>query len=410
MIFHPSRRTLQRFAERELAPAGQRRVASHVVSCERCRTYVSFARSLGEALGDYQSANEPAVADEKLIERVLAERAAGARVILPVGEQGQAAKHWRGRVVSGIVVSVAAAMVLLLMRSWRAPERPVPNGSVAQQPKAVGNDSLGSAATDSFPAHDFVSTLFLPQEAHAAQPPRGTGPLLPSATLSGAELEPGHFVFAQLSIDSTGRSREVARGTIDLAAAEIEGTVGWRFISAWRFSDRVEVETLYVDRGSLRLLGRTLHVAPYLHYREITIRQRLMGDSLVGWMNTYEGLGRPIARRLSPAFGPYITDAIASFALSGVDLDARWRRSLSVVGWAVRPNDVAYPIELRVAGDERVTVPGGTFDCTRLTITVNGSRQSYWVRKEDGIGVRTLTEPSPRTATRKSVVLLSATP
>jgi len=57
-------------------------------------------------------------------------------------------------------------------------------------------------------------------------------------------------------------------------------------------------------------------------------------------------------------------------------------------GWAVRADDVLYPIELRVVAEERVTVPAGTFDCWRLVVTTGNRLIDYWVRKRDGVGVR----------------------
>jgi hypothetical protein len=201
--------------------------------------------------------------------------------------------------------------------------------------------------------------------------------------------------------------KEVGRGTVDLIATTIDGHDAWRVAHLWQFGDVVESETLFVARASLRVLGRTAHVAPYHSYRQITIRQRVIGDSVVGWMNTERGLGRPIARQLPPAAGPYVTDAFAPFALSGTSLSANWSGRVALLGWAVRPEDVYFPIELRVVGEERITVPAGTFDCWRLTLRINGHSQFHWIRKTDGLGVRSLDESPDDARGRKETVLVS---
>jgi len=66
-----------------------------------------------------------------------------------------------------------------------------------------------------------------------------------------------------------------------------------------------------------------------------------------------------------------------------------WRGSASVLGWAVRNNDVFTPVTMRVDGEEMVRVPAGTFACWRMSLDAGaGHRQWYWVRQRDGIGVR----------------------
>jgi hypothetical protein len=62
--------------------------------------------------------------------------------------------------------------------------------------------------------------------------------------------------------------------------------------------------------------------------------------------------------------------------------------SVSVLGWGVVPDDVSYRVSMRVVGEERVSVPAGTFDCWLLVISARGRVLDYWVRKSDGVAVR----------------------
>ena len=61
-----------------------------------------------------------------------------------------------------------------------------------------------------------------------------------------------------------------------------------------------------------------------------------------------------------------------------------------VVLGGVRDDDVFIPVELRVEGEETITVPAGRFDCWRLSVRYAAGRVDYWVRKSDGLGVRVL--------------------
>ena len=83
-----------------------------------------------------------------------------------------------------------------------------------------------------------------------------------------------------------------------------------------------------------------------------------------------------------------MSDALAPLGLVGVPLAAGWQRSLSILGWAVVPNDVVYPVSLRVVGEERITAPTGEVDCWKLEVVAGKERRTEWVRKSDGVGLR----------------------
>lgn len=381
-FLHPGARTLQRFADGELTPSAHARASRHLTGCPQCRATVAFSRDLASSL---RALDAPAV-PSALIERVIAERAAGARAILPSDDTPARRTRQRRAPVWMGIAGIAAAASIALMLGRIGPRAPSP---------VATDSSRTSFQSDSLSEPHFVSRLFLPQYALAAEPSRQVGSRLPNVMLSGVALRPGRFIFAQRRTAADGRMSETGRGTIDLVATSLDGRAAWRLAHQWRFGNTVETETLLVDRTSLQFLGRTARVAPYRRYREITIRQRQSSDSVLGWMNTDEGPGRPIAQRLPKVSGPYISDAMAPFALAGTRLSRDWTGSLSVLGWAVRPADVYFPLELRVVGEELVSVPAGTFACWRLSLRVNGGTQAFWVRKSDGLGVRSLDE-SPR--------------
>jgi hypothetical protein len=169
----------------------------------------------------------------------------------------------------------------------------------------------------------------------------------------------------------------------------------------------VTSETLYVTRRELRLLSRVVHEAPYNRYSQITIRQRFIDDSVVGEMSTDGGVYRRIAHRLPAAFGPYLSDALAPLGLLGVRLVPGWRGSVSVVGWAVVANDVFYPVTLRVVGEEKLPTPDGIVDCWTLRVSAGPEQRTEWVRKSDGVALRSRDESPPTAKGRREFILLN---
>jgi hypothetical protein len=373
-FLHPGGRELQRFADGELGERAQARLANHLADCAACRKSVTFSRSLRQTI----QALTVDIPPTSVIERVIAERESGARAILPdVALPGRA--HRRNRLAWMVGAGVAAAALFL------APAvRERPNGA-----------DVARVAADSVLEAGYFGPFASVNNVFAAQPAPTTREL-PPVELTGARVRATRLEYSRLLMLPNGQTRTLGRSSLVVTPARIEDRDAWRIVQLWRSADTTQVETLHVDRGSLRLLGRVVRVAPYRRYRGITIRQRMNGDSLVGWMNTDEGLGRPISRHLPPTFSPYVSDAMAPLALLGARLTPAWTGELSLLGWAVRSNDVFAPVTLKVEGEERVTVPAGTFDCWRLALGVFGTQKTYWVRKSDGMGIRTRDTSNPR--------------
>jgi hypothetical protein len=364
---HPSGRELQRFADGELGERAQSRLANHLADCPGCRRSVTFSRSLRQTIQSLRADTPPA----SLIERVIAERESGVRAILPNVARTSGA-YRRRRLVWIVGAGAAAAALFLAPVLYEAPNE----------------GAITLATTDSLLAPGYFGAFVSASNVFAAQ----TAPTrreLPPVELTGARLRATRLEYAKLLTLPDGETRALGRSSLVVTLARIEDRDAWRLIQLWRSADTTQAETLHVDRRSLRLLGRVVRVAPYGRYRGITVRQRMNGDSLVGWMNTDEGLGRPIARRLPPAFSPYVSDAMAPLALLGAPLTSTWTGELSLLGWAVRSNDVFAAVTLTVEGEERITVPAGTFDCWRIALGVFDTQKTYWVRKSDGMGIRT---------------------
>ncbi len=376
---HPADVSLKSYADGGLPELERERMTTHLSRCTECRSTIAFMRELRTA-----SAGLPVILPpEGLYERVVAERAAGERFIVPADiaptRRSVSVASARGPL---LFVALAAASALVYVRATRQDDATATAPSIAPIARSIEDTSAGPTS--------FFSGMFSPGIALAQVPPSAS--LFVQAPISGVDgsrLKPGHFIFERRLVDSAGRSKTTSRGVVDIALASYDGLPAWRLAQSWTDSI-VELDTIFVDHDNLRPIGRVSRVRPYLSYAEIVVRQHFVGDSVLGWMHTDRTFGRPIRRRLPPASGPYLSsEALAPFFLETVNLTTGWRGTLSIVGWAVVQNDAYFPVALRVVGDERITVPGGTFDCWRIAIASGNASVDFWVRKSDGLGIRT---------------------
>ena len=332
---------------------------------------MNLLRDFAEAIRPELCALGTPEPSEALLQRILASRAAGARIILPEapGPPRPAAR----RLVAGAIAAVLLLLAVPVLR--RASSNPREVTSIAS--------FLGSTA--------FAETR---QGSDAPELP----PIL--LTRPGG-LRPLALELVRRVRDSSGKPTGELTASLSVAADQLEGVPVWRVVSVAHDStvvpQRVLTESLYVARADLRLLRRAVHVSPYRRFERINIRQQFRGDSVTGRMTTDGpsiGEGRPIARELPSRFGPYVSEAMAPLFLMPTPLSAGWTGSASLLGWAVIPRDFFVPLQLRVETEERLRVPAGEFDCWRLSLQFSGRRLTYWARKSDGLGVRIYEETS----------------
>ena len=387
---HPSDLALQRFAGGECAPDERARVAGHLASCARCRSAVTFARDLAAAARGLGPAGSPPPPDG-LIERVLAERAAGRQVAVLMVD----GKPVRAVPVRRFGAGLVAAALLVVVGAAAAALAALRGSSTARDAAAVVPPAPADVAADSAPTLGGVLTsIVLPSLAHAAELPPEPIPRL--AGMDGRRLRPGRWAYEVTARVRNGRThQELQRGrhVIDLAAAEVNGTPAWRVATWWEAWPGAFSETTYFERRSLRPLRRTAVAVGPSRY---LVMQWFVGDSLQGSM-TGRGHTQGLARLLPPADGPYLAgESVAAVLLQTVELRRGWRGRARLVGWGAVDADVTYPITLRVDGAERVRLPGGgECDCWRVLTSAGSSinarparlDRALWVRKSDGVVV-----------------------
>ncbi|MFL5556997.1 MAG: hypothetical protein ACJ794_00060 [Gemmatimonadaceae bacterium] len=313
--------------------------------------------------------------------RIIASRAAGVRHILPLPEEK------RQRVPGWVGLAVAAAIIVLL----------IPIG--VRRSARVGEGS------------DVASPGVFGQVAFAQSPRRSDRPKLAPMHATGTRLRPLTLELERRASDSAGRTLGVGHISLQVSAASLGNVAAWRVVSVGRDAlprPHVDVETVYVSKADLRLVRRHIHVSPYSRFQRINVWQQFSGDSVTGRMTTDGpsiGAGRAFARQLPRAFAPFMSESVAPVFLMSMPLDREWRGSATLLGWAVRDDDVLLPIELRVEAEETITVPAGRFDCWRLSLRFSGKQIDYWVRKSDGLGVRVLDKTNTKTRETRELVL-----
>jgi len=334
---------------------------------------MSWFPGFGRQLDAFADAIRPELAgfdapapSSDLRDRILRDRAAGARVILPAD---RAVRSSVLRRVAAAAALVAAALAIPLYRATR-------DRSPEARPIALFS--------------------FIGGVAHAEQP--AGAPRLPAVVVEHPErLQPQSLVYRRELRDTADRVTKVVESRLSVTADTTHGVAVWRLVSSatsvGAAAPETKTETLFVDRRDLRLHARAVHVRPYRRWQGIQIQQRMSGDSVNGRMTLDDVHGmRRIARRLPADYAPYLSDVLAPVYFSTVSLDARWRGSLTLLGWAVVPMDVLHPVELRVTGEERVHVPAGTFDCWKIAIRHGAGGLDYWVRKSDGVAVQAVND------------------
>jgi hypothetical protein len=131
MIGHPSETQLLRFLDGTAADGRRQRLANHLADCQRCRDLVQAHRRVRLAL----TMTEPTPPPPMVFDRVLATRASGEGVILPVEVEPGQRREWRLpfsmlRVAGGVL---AGALVLAVGLVLREVVPPLPVAALSEQ-------------------------------------------------------------------------------------------------------------------------------------------------------------------------------------------------------------------------------------------------------------------------------------
>ena len=314
-------------------------------------------------------------AGEELLERVLESRRRGQRVILPVQDRAP-----RRRGVYSLAAIAAAAAALFAIQ-------------VATRDLDAVSNGEGWFASDRADAQI-----------------RPDAPIHPGVRVTHPErLRPVHLTYRS-TVRAADRvtARQIA---VSATRTAVAGMPAWAIVSTTTGPAKAtERESVWVSAVTFEPLRRSIVRTPYRRYDRIEVQQAFTGQRVRGEMKAYRGgtmaAHRTFDRTLPDAFSPYVTDAFAPLYHTGVKMDAKWVGSLSTLGWAVRDDDVFTSMAMKVEGEEKIRVPVGEFPCWRVAIDLaNGQHVVYWVRKSDGLGIRSVDSTDARGRGVREIVL-----
>jgi hypothetical protein len=301
-----------------------------------------------------------------LLARILASRAAGVRVVLPAASRPPMA--WSFGAVAAAVLLIAVAVASSLVRL----ERRSGSGSVDPYTFLLGG------------------TLLEPSSGAAQEPAGATSapryPLI--GLLTPERVHAGTWTYeAQTTIDDILTSKS---GTLAVAITpgQHNGASVWR-VTTWQ-PPLWSADTTYSSAAGLRPLRYAWRM------RRASIIQDFGADSVIEVIHAIYDHGRQTrvlrARERLPMLpgapflaGWRLTD-IAPL-LQGISLERGWRGSVYQVrllsGWRRRPGWLLFqPLDLRVRGSRRISVPAGRFDCWEVEIGEGEQRARLWVSKD----------------------------
>lgn len=332
---HPSLGRLKTYADRE---DDGKQLVSHLAQCATCRGEVAELRALRIAFDELPT---PTPRPE-LRSRIMAARAGGMRVILPLRDRATRGSRWQRVLIAG------AAALILGIALW------------IYQPNL---DDTGVSNATSF--------FLAPSVAFAQQVAEGPAPMKyePLDRLDAKRLTPGRWTYhAAVIVDGILRT-DSSRRTLTVTSAEFKDLSAWQVTNEWvsqnPFGRGAYVDTILVDGRTLWPIHRSVDRPRFSLVEDFT-SDSVFGTDLVKQTPRYPShtvkgaasLPRPMAdwMTLKPLF-------------QAATIHKGWRGSVYVMFMQPQRDRVYFPsftLDLRVVGHERVTVPAGSFDCWKI--------------------------------------------
>ena len=308
-----------------------------------------------------------------LLERILASRAAGVRVVLPEDRPATSRR-------AALLLTVAAAAVVLVMSTRGGNRHPV-------DPE---NGYQNNAAGLPFWPADAMA-----QEAGPPRRPRYE----PVKSLRVARAQGGTWTYRTCTVFDDVLTNCRGRLTITVADARWEGHPAWLVSQEQKSVRDRSPDTLRTPPDSTYFEASTLRPT-YAAQGGVKFRlvRRFTGDTVREALDM--GGAHPRSWRSSAAI-PGDRDAPLVLRWARVDLtlllqtlplDRWWRGSVYSVGLVgPDPSKTGFaPVDLRVVGSGRIEVPAGRFECWKVELRESPeSMLTLWVSKDHGWLVKT---------------------
>ncbi len=332
---HPSLERLKTYADREYDGT---ELTSHLTQCTACRSEVAALRSLRTA---FDRLPTPTPRPE-LRSRILAARAGGIRMILPL--QDRAARWSR---LPRVLIAGAAA-VITGIALW------------IYQPNL--DDTANSNASSFFLA---------PSVAFAQQVAEGPAPMKyePLGRLDAKRLTPGRWTYHAAVIVDGILKTDSSRRTLTVTSAKYKDFAVWQVTNEWAsqnpFGRGTYVDTILVDGSTLWPIHRSVD-RPRVSQVEDFTADSVFGTDLVKQTQRYPALTVKGAASLRRPMVDWMT---LKPLFQAATLQGGWSGSVYVTFMQPQRDRLYFPsftLDLRIVGHERIKVPAGSFDCWKI--------------------------------------------
>ncbi|HEV8218466.1 MAG TPA: hypothetical protein VGP95_21600 [Gemmatimonadaceae bacterium] len=189
-------------------------------------------------------------------------------------------------------------------------------------------------------------------------------------------LKPGAFVY-DMSLERDASTTPLGSRTVSMVTMPYAGSPAWLLLET-RVGERIAAtDSLFVD-PSLHPLHWTALLGP------ARLAAEFRGDSAYGATSGPPGR-RSIAMPVPPR--TMVSGAMLESILRIAPIQVGWEDTVATLSVSLTGASVS-PTRIYVVGEDRVTVPAGTFDCWVVAAQSEGSKGLYWVTKRDPIVVR----------------------
>ena len=200
---------------------------------------------------------------------------------------------------------------------------------------------------------------------------------VPCAASGQAGLAPFDATYAAQA-ERQGGVIDIGRRRITVSDTTIDGRRGWVVVR------RTLLGTSAPPADSVTMTADLRQVARRTVLGATRIVLDVRGDSVTGWQ-TVPGGRQPISLPL--AEGGFLDADALRVALAAWPLGPGWRRAAAAL--ALGGGGQFAPRALAVEGEERITVPAGTFDCWVVAVADGGSVfERDWVSKDRQLVIR----------------------
>lgn len=309
---------------------------------------------------------------DDLLPRILADRAAGVRVVLPRGRPTASRRV-------ALLLTAAAAILVLTTRGGG--------------PRPEGTDNVYqdiAAALPFWPPHAMA------QEAGPPRRPRYE----PIQNLRVARAHGGTWTYRTCTVFDEVLNNCRGRLTITVSEAAREGRPAWLMVQQVTMvrdgpptrAIRTPLDTTYVDAATLRPVYHAINGDQFHFVRRVTgdtVREAL--DIGGAYPRSWRSLAVIPGSRDAPLVLRWARFDVA-LLLQTLPLDRGWQGSVYSIGLVGRdPSKAAIaPIDLRVVGSGRIAVPAGTYDCWQVELRQGDeTRLTLWTSKDRGWLVKT---------------------